>query len=85
MNSDIYHRKQVNNVIKTLFSGASEEEMAVTQDIFWTKYTDFENKIRSFDADKFIRKSNTPKMVTVICVIKNNHLLAPSFLVLLHV
>ena len=43
--SESDHRKQVNNVIKTLFSGASEEEMAVTQDLFWTEYTDFDNKI----------------------------------------
>ena len=43
--SDSDHRKQVNNVIKPLFSGASEEEMAVTQDIFLTEYTDFDNKI----------------------------------------
>ena len=55
-NSHSYHRKQVNNVIKTLFYGASEEEMSVTQDIFWTEYTDFDNKIGSFDADKFIWK-----------------------------
>ena len=31
------HRKQDNNVIKTLFSGASEDEMFVAQDIFWTE------------------------------------------------
>ena len=49
--SDSDHRKQVNNVIKNIFSGSSEEEMAVTQDIFWTKYTDFDNKIGSFDSD----------------------------------
>ena len=55
--SDSDHRKQVNNVIKTLFSGASEEEMAVTQDIFWTEYTDFDNKIGAFDVDEFIWKS----------------------------
>ena len=34
--SDRNHRKQVNNVIKTLFSGSSEEEMNVTLDVFWT-------------------------------------------------
>ena len=34
--SDSYHSKQVNNVINTLFYGASEEEMAVTIDLFWT-------------------------------------------------
>ena len=50
------HRKQVNNVIKKLFSGASEDEMSVTQDIFWTEYTDFDNNIGSFDADEFIWK-----------------------------
>ena len=54
--SDRNHRKQVNNVIKKN-SGASEEEMAVTQDIFWTEYTDFDNKIGSFYADEFIWKS----------------------------
>ena len=32
--SDSDHRKQVNNVIKKLFHGASEEETSVTQDIF---------------------------------------------------
>ena len=30
--------------------------MAVTQDIFWTEYTNFDNKIGSFDADEFIWK-----------------------------
>ena len=30
--------------------------MSVKQDIFWTEYTDFENKIGSFDADEFIWK-----------------------------
>ena len=51
--------KRVNNVIKTFFSGASEEEMAVTQDLFWTEYTEFDNMIGSFDADEFIWKSKT--------------------------
>ena len=55
--SDVDHRKQVNNFIKTLFSGASIEEMAVTQDILWTEQTDFDNKIGSFDDDEFIWKS----------------------------
>ena len=31
---DSDHRKQVNNVIKKLFSGASEDEISVTQEIF---------------------------------------------------
>ena len=41
--SDSYHSKQVNNVIKKLFHGVAEDEMDVTQDIFWTKYIDFDN------------------------------------------
>ena len=48
------HRKKINNVIKTLFSGASEDKMCVTQDIFCTYYTDFDNNMGSFDADEFI-------------------------------
>ena len=55
--SDIDDRKQVNNVIKTLFFGASEEEIAVTPDTFWTGYTAFDNKVGSYDADEFIWKS----------------------------
>ena len=35
--SDSDHRKQVNNVINTLYAGASEEEMAVTLDLFLTE------------------------------------------------
>ena len=37
--SDMNHREQVNNVIKTLFFGSSEEDMNVTFDVFWTEYT----------------------------------------------
>ena len=55
--SDRNHRKQVNNVIKTLFSGSSEEEMNVTLNVFWTEYTAFDNKVGSYDADEFIWKS----------------------------
>ena len=59
--SDSHHGKQVNNVTKTLFSALSEEEMAITQDIFWIEYTDFYNKIGLFDADEFIWKSKDIK------------------------
>ena len=31
-------RKQVNNVIKNIFHGASEDKIDVTQEIFWTEY-----------------------------------------------
>ena len=54
--SDNDHSKQVNNVIKTLFHGLSENKMAVTQDIFWAEYTDFDNNNDSFDGDEFIWK-----------------------------
>ena len=30
--------------------------MDITQDIFWTEYTEFDNKIGSFDTDEFIWK-----------------------------
>ena len=55
--SDRNHRKKVNNVIKTLFYGSSEEEMNATLDMFWTEYTAFDNKVGSYDADEFIWKS----------------------------
>ena len=55
--SDRNHRKHVNNVIKTLFCGSSEEDMNVTLDLFWTEYTAFNNKVGSYDADAFIWKS----------------------------
>ena len=35
--------------------------MAVSQDIFWTENTDFDNKIGTFDADEFIWKSKDIK------------------------
>ena len=31
--------------------------MNVTLDLFWTEYTAFDNKVDSYDADRFIRKS----------------------------
>ena len=52
--SDSDHIKQVNNFINTLFSGAYEEEMPVTLDLFWTEYTAFDKKVGSYDADEFI-------------------------------
>ena len=55
--SDRDHRKQVKNVIKTLFYGAYEKEMAVTLDLIWNEYTAFDNMIGSYDADEFIWKS----------------------------
>ena len=51
------HRKQVNNLIKTLFHGLSEDEMDFTLDLFWTDYTDFDKNNGSFDGNAFIWKS----------------------------
>ena len=39
-----------------LIYGSSEEEMAVTIDLFWTKYTAFDKNIGSYDAGEFIWK-----------------------------
>ena len=36
-NLDSDHRKQVNNVIKTIFHGFPEDKIYVTQDICWTE------------------------------------------------
>ena len=54
--SDSDNRKQVNNVTKTLFHGLSKDKMDFTQDLFWTEYTDFDNKNSLFDGDEFIWK-----------------------------
>ena len=52
--SDSDHRKQVNNVIKMLFHGLSEDEITFTLDLFCTEYTDFDENIGSFDWYDFI-------------------------------
>ena len=64
-----------------MFHGLSEGKTYFTLDLFWTEYTDFDNNIGSFDADKFIWKSKDIKDGTVICGIKNIQFLAPWFLV----
>ena len=84
--SDCDHRKQVNNVINALFSGASEEEMAVTLDLFSTEYTTFyKKKIVHMMLMNLYGKAKTLVMEKVICGIKNIHFLSPRLLVLLHV
>ena len=50
-NSDGEHRKQVNNVLKTLFYGLSEDEFNFTLDLFWTEYTDLNNNNIPFNGD----------------------------------
>ena len=52
--SDSYHGKQVNNVITTLFCGLSMDKVAVTQYLFFTDNTGFDNKNGSFYGDEFI-------------------------------
>ena len=84
-NSYSDHRKQVNNVINTLFNGASDDEMAVTQDIFWTEYTDLITRLVYMMRVNLYVKANTSKMFTVIFGIKNIHFLSPRSLVLLHI
>ena len=54
--SDSDHRKQFSNVIKTLFCGLYEYEIAFTQDLFYTEHTYFDKKNCSFDGDEFICK-----------------------------
>ena len=84
--SDSNHRKQVNNVIRKLFSGASEEETAETLDYFWTLSTlNLITRLVHLMLMNLYGKSKTLVMATVICGIKNIHFLSPRFLVLLHV
>ena len=52
--SDSDHKKQVKNVIKTLFHGLNKDEISATQDIYWTEYADFDNKNGSFGRGEFI-------------------------------
>ena len=40
-----------------MFHGLSEDKMSVTQDIFCTEYTDFDDNNGSFDGGEFIWKS----------------------------
>ena len=84
-NSDSDHRKHVKNVIKTLFYGLYEDELAFTQDLFWTEYTDFDNNNGSFDSDEFIWKSKDIRDDNNNFKHKNIHFLASRFLVLCHV
>ena len=47
--SDGDNRKQFNNNINTLSHGIPEDNISITQDIFWTEYTELGNKNGSFD------------------------------------
>ena len=49
--SESDHKKNINNLIKILFHGLYVYKMAVTQDLFWSEYTEFDKKNGSFDGD----------------------------------
>ena len=48
---NIDHIKQVNNGIKTLFHGLSDDEIYFTLNLFWTEYTGFDNNNGLFGGD----------------------------------
>ena len=56
-NSDGNHRKQVNNVIETLFYGLSEDGLTVNLDLFWSDYADSDHKNSPFDGNELIWRS----------------------------
>ena len=55
--SDGNHIKQVNNVIKTLFHGVSDDVMNYTLDKCFSEYTYFNHKNCPFYSDYFIWRS----------------------------
>ena len=56
-NSDGNNIKKVNNVIKTLFYGLSDDELHVHLDLFWIGYTNFNCNNGPLNADEFIQRS----------------------------
>ena len=53
-NPDGNNMNDINNIIKVLFCGLSDDKWHVTLYILWSDYTDFNNKNGTFDGDKFI-------------------------------
>ena len=53
-NFDGNNMKQVNNIIKTLFHGISNDDRNYTLKKIWIEYTGFNNKNGSFDSDDLI-------------------------------
>ena len=53
-NAQNKHHIQVNNVVKTLFAGSTENDLHETLDMFWSKYKNFNNKNDNFDGNGFI-------------------------------
>ena len=56
-NSNVNHIKQVNNVIKTLFSDLSDDELRDILDTFWSEYANFNHNNDTFENDEFIWNS----------------------------
>ena len=54
--SDSDHRKQLKNLIKTLFHRLYEDKSNFTLYLFWTDYTDLDNKNGPIDGAEFICK-----------------------------
>ena len=48
---------QVNNIIKTLFSGSTKKELHGNIDTFWIEYTNFNNNNNHFDSNEYIWNS----------------------------
>ena len=59
--------------------------MAVTLDLLWTEYTEFDNKIGSFDSDAFMWKIKDIRDGNSNFWHQKIHFLVPRLLVLLHV
>ena len=48
---------QVNNVVKSQFSGSTEEYLHENLDTFWSEYTNFNHNNDPFDINEFIWNS----------------------------
>ena len=53
-NAQNKHHIQVNNVIKSLFSGSTEKELHEALDTFWSEYTLLNHKNDTFGSNDFI-------------------------------
>ena len=53
-NAQNKHHIQVNNVIKSFFSGSTEKELHESLDTFWSKYKIFNKNNDPFDSNEFI-------------------------------
>ena len=56
-NAQNKHHIQVNNIIKSLFSGSTEKDLHGTLDTFWSEYKNFNQKKYPYDRKYFIWNS----------------------------